>query len=77
MRGVAQGLIGALSISGPEGAGGVTSLLREDILEEGTLSLAGARVFSGHLKSWQDFFPLFPRSLENHVFELLRVSCPS
>lgn len=79
-RGVASGLIGARWVSGSEGAGGVTSILREDILEEGTLFLAEARVFGGHLKSWQVFFfffPfLFPRSLESHVFELFGVCCP-
>lgn len=78
VRGVAWDPIGALSVSGSEGAGGVTSILREDILEEGTLLLADARVFGRHLKSWQVFFfPLFPRSLKNHVFELLGVCCPS
>lgn len=40
VQGGARALIGALSISGLEGAGDVTSILREDILEEGTLSLA-------------------------------------
>lgn len=39
VQGGARALIGALSVSGLEGAGGVTSILREDILEEGTLSL--------------------------------------
>lgn len=58
-RGVACGLIGALSIAGSEGAGGVTSILREDILEEGTLSLADARVFRRHLKCWQGVFFFF------------------
>lgn len=78
VRGGVWGPIGALSVSGSEGAGGVTSILREDILEEGTLLLADARVFGRHLKSWQVFFfPLFPRSLKNHVFELFSVCCPS
>lgn len=77
MRGGAWGPIGALLVSGSEGAGEVTSILREDILEEGTLLLADARVFGRHLKSWQVFFPLFPRSLKNHVFELFSVCCPS
>lgn len=59
-RGVAWGPIGSLSVSGTEGAGGVTSVLREDILEEGTLLLTDARVFGRHLKSWQVFSPPFP-----------------
>lgn len=74
-RGVAWGPIGSLSVSGSEGAGGVTSILREDILEEGTLLLTDARVFGRHVKSWQ--VPLFPRSLKNHVFELFGVCCPN
>lgn len=63
VQGGARALIGALSVSGLEGAGGVTSILREDILEEGTLSLAVTRVFSRHLKSWQ--FPPPPPFLSH------------
>lgn len=81
MRGGARALIGALLVSGSEGTSGVTSVLREDILEEGTLSLADTRVFSRHLKSWQVLPPTpnprppfpFPRSLKSHVFELFGV----
>lgn len=67
LQGVAWGPIGVLSVSGSEGAGGVTSILREDILEEGTFLLADARVFGRHVKSWQVFFFLFPRSKKPRV----------
>lgn len=72
---MASGLIGARSVSGSEGAGGVTSILREDILEEGTLFLAGARVFGGHLKSWQVFFFFFSPSFSHALWKATCLSC--
>lgn len=57
VQGGARALIGALSISGLEGAGGVTSILREDILEEGTLSLADTGGSSADILSPGSFLP--------------------